>query len=261
MQPIELDIQHQPDEVTCGPTCLQAVYAHYEDRLPIEQVVAEIAQLGEGGTLDVFLANHALARGYRARIYTYNLTIFDPTWFSGGVDIDAKLRAQLRYKPDPKLAYATHGYRNFLKLGGQLRFEDLTVSLLRRYLERGDPILTGLSSTYLYGSRREIPATTEEDDVRGEPAGHFVVLCGFNRSNGKVHIADPWAEHPYGDGHHYEVPIERLISAILLGVTTYDANLLVLEPPDRAFPDAVEGKIDSPATEPPKPVPASAEAP
>jgi len=34
-----------------------------------------------GGTLAVNLANHALRRGYRALIVTYNLTVFDPSWF------------------------------------------------------------------------------------------------------------------------------------------------------------------------------------
>ncbi len=27
------------------------------------------------------LGNHALRRGYHAHIYTYNLNVFDPTWF------------------------------------------------------------------------------------------------------------------------------------------------------------------------------------
>ena len=34
--------------------------------------------LDQGGTLDVFLANHALQRGYKATILTYNLDLFDP---------------------------------------------------------------------------------------------------------------------------------------------------------------------------------------
>jgi len=76
-----LDIQPQPDETTCGPTCLQAVYRYYDDDLPLEQVIEEHRQLREGGTLAVFLACHALRRGYKATIYTYNLEVFDPSWF------------------------------------------------------------------------------------------------------------------------------------------------------------------------------------
>jgi len=31
------------------------------------------------------------------------------------------------------------------------------------------------------------------------------------------------------------VPVQRLINAILLGVLTYDGNLLVLEPPEESI--------------------------
>ena len=49
----------------------------------------------QGGTLDVFLANHALKRGYDATIFTYNLDLFDPTWFALPNDeIRARLAAQ-----------------------------------------------------------------------------------------------------------------------------------------------------------------------
>ena len=34
--------------------------------------------------------------------------------------------------------------------------------------------------------------------------------------------------HPYG-GHEYEIGIERVIGAIMLGVLTRDANLLIVE--------------------------------
>ena len=63
----------------------------------------------------MLLACHALQRGYRATIYTYKLQLFDPTW--AGLNNDEladKLRAQLRYKEDPKLKVATEGYLRFL---------------------------------------------------------------------------------------------------------------------------------------------------
>ena len=42
----------------------------------------------------------------------------------------------------------------FLERGGRIRYEDLSRGLLRRFLKRRLPILTGLSSTYLYRSVR-----------------------------------------------------------------------------------------------------------
>jgi hypothetical protein len=231
---LHLDILPQPDPTTCGPTCLHAVYGYYGDRIPLGQVVREVPSLESGGTLAVFLACHALRRGYRARIYTYNLKLFDPTWFGpGAADLRSKLEAQARAKPVPRLRRATEAYLEFLDRGGELRLEDLTPSLIRRYLARGRPVLSGLSSTYLYRSAREIPETSEEDDVRGEPAGHFVVLCGYDSAVRQVLVADPLHPNPLAPGHFYEAEIDRVLCSILLGVITDDAKLLIIRPPER----------------------------
>jgi len=224
----------QPDETTCGPACLQAVYDYYDDEVPIENVVNEVKSLESGGTLEVFLACHALKRGYAARIYTYNLTVFDPTWFADGADIREKLIAQMEAKEDrPKLHTATKGYLEFLSLGGELRFEDLTTALIRKYLKRNMPLLAGLSSTYLYKSVREYGARDDEDDVRGEAAGHFVALCGYDKMTRNVLVADPMTPNPLSESHYYEINIDRVLNAILLGVLTYDANLLIIYPDRR----------------------------
>ena len=222
----------QPNNSTCGPTCLHAVYRYYGERISLEQVVREVPMLREGGTLAVFLACHALRRGYRATIYTYNLHVFDPTWFaSPDTDLAAKLKAQLEHKHDPKLSMATLGYLEYLAAGGRIRLEDLTPALIRKYLTRGRPILTGLSATYLHRTRREHGPHDVEDDVRGSPTGHFVVLCGYDRQTRQVLVADPLHPNPLADAHIYPVGIERVLGAILLGIVTYDANLLILEPP------------------------------
>jgi len=42
-------------------------------------------------------------------------------------------------------------------------------SLLRRFLNRGTPVITGLSATYLYRAPREVAETNVDDDIRGEP--------------------------------------------------------------------------------------------
>jgi hypothetical protein len=75
-----LDILPQPDGSSCGPTCLHAVYRYFDDDIPLQQVIAEVPTLEDGGTLAVYLACHALLRGFKATIISYNLQIFDPTW-------------------------------------------------------------------------------------------------------------------------------------------------------------------------------------
>lgn len=229
---LDLEIEGQPDDATCGPTCLHAVYRYFDDDVSLHDLVAEVRQLEGGGTLAVSLANHALRRGYRALILTYNLTVFDPSWFEGSaVDLTDRLQAQVRVKQDRKLAEATEAYLEFLRRGGELEMEDLTPSLLRHWLERGRPILTGLSATFLYRSPREIGTEALiEDDLRGVPTGHFVVLCGWDSEQRTVRVADPLEDNPRFQQHIYWLPVERVINAVLLGVLTYDANLLLLEP-------------------------------
>lgn len=232
---LPVHIRPQPDETVCGPTCLDAVYRYYGDDIELERVIQETGKLEQGGTLAVFLGCHALERGYRATIYTYNLSLFDPTWFSGStVDLRERLLQQRAHKRVPKLRVATDAYLEFLDLGGTIRFRELTPHLIGEYLNRSIPVLTGLSATYLYGTPREIADTDDYDDVRGEPSGHFVVLCGYDGGQGRVAVADPLRPNPISDDRYYFVDTYRLLGAIYLGVLTYDANLLVLEPRDRA---------------------------
>jgi len=227
---VAIPIEPQPDSTSCGPTCLHALYRHFGLDIPLDQIIEEIERLDHGGTLDVFLATHALARGFEATIYTYNLEVFDPTWFiRTGIDLKAKLLAQARVKRREKLRVATAGYLDYLAAGGEIRFADLNRALLRRVLKRGDPVLTGLSATYLFRSPREWGPDDEDDDVRGEPVGHFVLLTGYDSKTREILIADPMHPNPQGS-QNYRVHIDRVIGAVLLGALTYDANLLLIRP-------------------------------
>ena len=224
-------VEPQPDDVTCGPACLHGIYRFYGETVSLESVIADTRMLDRGGTLDVFLANHALARGYDVTLFTYNLDLFDPTWFElPNHEIRARLKAQSKQKQWRRIQSATRGYDEFLRLGGKLRLRDLEPSLLRKFLNRGTPVITGLSATYLYRAPREVAETNVDDDIRGEPVGHFVVLTGYRRGTREILIADPLASNPLVSSRYYAVNVQRLIGAILLGIMTYDANLLVIEP-------------------------------
>lgn len=231
-QPV-VEILPQPDDSTCGPTCLHAVYRYHGLDLPLARVIEEVPALESSGTLAVFLAQHALRQGFDATIYTYNLHVFDPSWFDPPVDdLSARLRAQAREKPDDsRLQVATEAYLEFLRLGGEIRYEELTPELVRSHLRKGRPILTGLSATYLYGCPREIGTDRlRYDDIRGVPTGHFVVLTGYDPEEREVLIADPLRDNPLTGSQRYRLPMQRVLGAILLGVLTYDANFLVVEP-------------------------------
>ena len=228
---LDLPMRPQPNDETCGPTCLHALYRYYRRRVSLGKLIREVPRLPGGGTLGVMLARHALRQGFRARIYSYNLQLFDPTWFGPNApDVRERLRAQRKFKHDAKLRAATDAYLEFLDLGGELRFEDLTKALIRKYLDRQIPILTGLNATYLYRCAREYGPKSESDDLRGQPLGHFVILSGYDRDERTVNIADPFLPNPVSASHHYEVSMDRVIGAILLGIVTYDANLLIIQP-------------------------------
>lgn len=234
---IELIIQNQPDDETCGPTSLHAIYQYYGLNISIEQIIQNLERSISGGTLTPMLGVHALKQGFNATAYIYNLNIFDPTWFINN-DADNqflldKLEAQLQYKHDQYIVKETIAYMEFLKLNGTIRFHSLNVDLLKKYFNKGIPILTALSATYLYRSPREVftpEGKSIYDDVRGMPCGHFVVLCGYDENKRLVVVADPHATNPLSNNNYYKVSINRLINAIMLGVLTYDANLLIIKP-------------------------------
>src|SRR5262245_3332283 len=121
---LRVEILPQPDDFSCGPTCLHALYRYFGHELPLERVIAEVPILEGGGTLDVLLANHALSRGYSACVFTYNVQMFDPTWFNGRpIDLKERLALQLEHKDSPKLRIATEAYLLFLQRGGHVHFE------------------------------------------------------------------------------------------------------------------------------------------
>lgn len=228
---LNFDIKAQPDEVTCGPTCLHALYQHYGDDISLKQVIQEVKQIKTGGTLAVMLGDHALDRGYKAHIYTYNLSVFDPTWFKySSSKMIELLKKQMKVKSKKrKLITECVAYIKFLEAGGKVKYAELTKDLIKMYLQKSTPILTGLSATYLYGTPREIGATNKYHSIKGEPVGHFVVINGFDGKGDIVYLADPMNPNPL-KSQYYNVKFDRLINSILLGIVTYDANLLIIEP-------------------------------
>jgi hypothetical protein len=234
---LKFDIRPQPDDLSCGPTCLHALYNFYGENLDLNNIIKEVKQLEHGGTLAVFLAQHALQRGYESMIYTYNLQVFDPSWFktdyTDALALIDNLKRQMAYKMDKGLLLASEAYIKYLEAGGMIRHQELTSSLIRKYLKKSIPMLTGLSSTYLYDSMREIPTTNQYDSIRGEPTGHFVVINGYNKQDSKFYVADPLNPNPMAETQYYKVSFGRLISSILLGILTYDANLLIIFPKNK----------------------------
>jgi len=234
---IAIDIRAQPDDETCGPTCLHSLYRHYGyGRASLKQIIKEIHRLDNGGTLAEILGLHALKRGFDVTIYTYHLQMFDPTWFADdglahdAADLALKLERQSKHKRgDRRFRVATRAFREYLSRGGQVRMQTLTPALIRHHLAEGVPIIAGLSSTYLYRTARQRRGVGN-DDIRGEAEGHFVMLVGYDSRSREVLVADPLDPNPPFHTAKYRLNVDRLVNAILLGALTYDANLLVIRP-------------------------------
>lgn len=232
---LDINILPQPDDVTCGPTALHAVYDYFGIQHSLRSLIDRVTSLQAGGTFATFLGIDALQRGFSATLFSYDLKTFDPSWRDYSRDaLSERLTAQLKYKRGRKFRASTEAYISFLQKGGRIAFDHLTPQLLTAAFDDGSPVLTGLNATYLYDSVREYTDRNRKahmDDLRGTPVGHFVVLCGQVGNN--IRVADPFYENPLGEGHFYDVESDHLIRAILLGALTYDANLLVLRPGPR----------------------------
>jgi hypothetical protein len=208
---------------------LHGIYRWFENEVPIQDLINSVPFLPEGGTLAVQLALNALARGYRTELYSLNLNVLDPTWFTGDREfLASKLSESRKVRRSAKVCFELAALENFVRKGGRLMMKAITRSLLRKHLNRGEPMLTGLSVTFLYGESREVPSTGKPDDLGGKPEGHFVVLHGYDHLTKMVTIHDPYPHLHVGEDNSYSVHIDRLINAILLGVLTHDANILVI---------------------------------
>jgi hypothetical protein len=226
---LDFAVTPQPSETTCGPASLHAVYRYMDDPITLEEVVEGVQQFRHGGTIAVMLGLHAISRGYDVTIYTCDLQMFDPTWFqTPHVDLGAKLREQASAKDMPTLHTASQAYGEYLSRGGRVLMEDVDASLLERLLSEGCPIIAGLSATWLYQCMRERPENCQDDDIHGSPCGHFLVLHGIHRLRREVEVADPYLHKPYPGSHYYRADVRRVLNAIMLGIVTYDAKLLVL---------------------------------
>ncbi len=229
---LNVSVDPQPTDDSCGITCLQAIYRYFGKDVPLATLKRQVVHWQTGGTVGVNLARHALDHGFGAEIYTYNIKIFDPTWRDlpkeGLLAKLEKRRSRIRSKTQQEVIGF---YIDFLQSGGIVRFDDLDEALIARLVAAKRPIICGLSATYLYQSMRETPDCAD-NDIIGGPVGHFVVVSGFDAKERNVHISDPLhVRNPFSPIGQYAQPFQRFSNAVMLGILTYDANLLVLTRP------------------------------
>lgn len=237
----------QPDDVSCGPTCVAQVLAAYGELRPISELIGLVRRNPDGGTLAVHLGQLALDLGYRARLYPFGLRVFDPTWWElDGDELVQRLTARRARLADPFEQEVVGAWIRFVESGGQVHFREPSAALLVSILAHGRPIICGLNATWLYREAREDPWTNQPDDIGGAQVGHFVTLVGYTGGGLHIHVNDPSESAPFAAGGdhgdlrngRYPLPADRLIHAILLADWTRDAMLLEIWPhtPPRKSP-------------------------
>ena len=56
------------------------------------------------------------------------------------------------------------------------------------------------------------------------------MLYNFIKDSDEISVADPYKENPFSGNNKYLVGSQRLINSILLGIVTYDANIIIIQP-------------------------------
>lgn len=230
---LKVNIHRQPTEDSCGPTCLHAIYEFHDIHIDLSSLVKNTPRLSRGGMLGVHLGLEALKDGFDVSIYSYNLKLFDPSWKTlSSSQISDKLQKQAEAKEKDRLKAATKAYRKFLALGGLIQWEELSSSLIEKLIDANTPLIAGLSATYLYQAQREYfdhdKGKDIDDDILGYSCGHFVIISGYTKGEFVIH--DPYIPNPFTSTNTYTINKDRVINAILLGILTYDANLIIVKP-------------------------------
>ena len=74
----------------------------------------------------------------------------------------------------------------------------------------------------------------------GNP-GRLVDPSAYNREDRSVSVADPLKKNPIASSRYYSVNLYRLVCAIMLGILSYDGNLLIIQAKKRKGVSLIEG--------------------
>ena len=70
-------VRHRQPQCASGPFFTVITETEVESLAAWEQLIADVPKLEDGGTLAVLMGCDALRRDYTAKLYTYNLPVFD----------------------------------------------------------------------------------------------------------------------------------------------------------------------------------------
>ncbi|MCB9691481.1 MAG: C39 family peptidase [Alphaproteobacteria bacterium] len=222
----------QPDEVSCGPTCLAAVLQFHGVDTDVARVRAKTPRNPDGGTFAPYLGRAAIAHGMRVCCHPFAVQVFDPSWWDLPHDeVARRLRLRTEGLKPGRLRRVHEAWLAYMMDGGDVELGELRTHRLTDALDAGHPLICGLSITWLYQEPRERPHDNQDDDIHGAPVGHFVVVTGYAEGGDSFFVTDPWPQPPFDrEEGVYTVGRRRLTQAILLGDATHDAVIVEILP-------------------------------
>src|SRR5436305_1632081 len=86
---------------------------------------------------------------------------------------------------------------------------------------------TCLHAIYRYWGEDEPLTTVIGRAQRFEGGG---TVAGYDCDRHRVLVADPYGPNPFSPTQEYWINVDRVVNAVLLGIVTHDANLLIISP-------------------------------
>jgi len=200
---------------SCMPACLQEIFGYYGEQISQEEIM-KISENPKLGMALVEAGIFSLKHNYRSLIITNNINIFDPTWFrldSNKLKLNLNKRAKF---VDDLSQFMIDKYIKFLNLGGEINFETISPSLLKKYLSIKIPIIMELASTFIYKLAKSSRPGLFDDAIRGQIEGHGVVIAGFDDKDNFLIIDPNSKKSPSKIGVYWVNSAELMMSFALL---------------------------------------------
>lgn len=197
---------------SCGPSSVQQVLYYYGIKKDLKEIMENMKLFDKGGTSDDgALGDYMLKQGFNVRIYTIDTKKFDPSWSKLG---RKELLKKLKKSKDVSRGFKKYAYEvliDFLKHGGKIEFKPISLAMIKKYLDRGIPLLAGVDDSLLYGVKRS-RKTFYDDDIKGKVWGHELVLAGYKKD--KLLVVDPADTNPFTKSGKYFLNANDLLANI-----------------------------------------------
>ena len=234
-------VVQRPQE--CEPACLAMVLAHGGVSIDMDALIQETATPRKYKDWEYLHGVAALRRGLRAYIVTRDPLLYDPSWaplapaqwvnrFRRRVEWVREETAAGRGEAFPWFFEAAHETAlGFLDAGGEVVLRAPSLPLIAAVLSGGVPVIAPIQGALFYGDRFH---QRHQDEIRGMPYGHVVVLAGWAGAAGTVSrllVVDPSADSKVSGGRSWEDADEILYANLI-----YMAPLLLVSAKPIAFP-------------------------